>query len=305
MGSLITELLTIHDGNYVVRALVQMGGTTLATGMAASTTLELAEDQARLRVLQVMGLSPNGEPERSSPAQLSAYGVQVHWTGQQGDMPDLSALRFGSSQPHQPPAIASSPASSVSLPPSAPIPTVEARNADLPRPQVEATPAAPSISYPYAGLAPDESELINPPLSPPPQPAPQPVPAQPSPHPSVVPSQSAELDVPDDLDLDFDDNWEPSPPIPEPPAPEPEESSPIQRQPSPNPEPEPTIVVDRSDEIAQIDVEMRRLGWTKIQGRTYLQNTYGKRSRQQLTDQELLEFLEFLASQPSPSEAPF
>lgn len=58
---------------------------------------------------------------------------------------------------------------------------------------------------------------------------------------------------------------------------------------------------DLSDVIAQTDVEMRRLGWSSQQGRDHLTQTYGKRSRQQLTDEELLEFLLYLESQPVPA----
>jgi hypothetical protein len=63
--------------------------------------------------------------------------------------------------------------------------------------------------------------------------------------------------------------------------------------------------MDLSEAIAQTSVEIKRLGWTDVQGRTYLQRTYGKRSRQHLTDEELLEFLEYLRSQPSSNESPF
>ncbi|MEO0540522.1 MAG: hypothetical protein AAFZ80_06620 [Cyanobacteria bacterium P01_A01_bin.105] len=59
-----------------------------------------------------------------------------------------------------------------------------------------------------------------------------------------------------------------------------------------------TASTDLSDVIAQTDVEMRRLGWTSQQGREHLEGTYHKRSRQQLTDEELLEFLLYLESQP-------
>ncbi|NJR39013.1 MAG: hypothetical protein HC781_09465 [Leptolyngbyaceae cyanobacterium CSU_1_4] len=58
---------------------------------------------------------------------------------------------------------------------------------------------------------------------------------------------------------------------------------------------------DRSDEIARIGVEMKRLGWTTIQGREYLKQRYGKRSRQELNDSELLDFLAYLENQPAPS----
>ena len=55
--------------------------------------------------------------------------------------------------------------------------------------------------------------------------------------------------------------------------------------------------------IAQTDVEMQRLGWTKDQGREHLKKTYGKRSRTLLTEFELLDFLQYLylVSQPTPT----
>ena len=59
--------------------------------------------------------------------------------------------------------------------------------------------------------------------------------------------------------------------------------------------------VDLSDIIAQTDVEMSRLGWSSVQGRTYLEQAFNKRSRQQLTDEELLTFLLYLESQATPS----
>jgi hypothetical protein len=68
------------------------------------------------------------------------------------------------------------------------------------------------------------------------------------------------------------------------------------------PEETPTPTVDsedRSDEIARISVEMKRLGWTTTKGREHLKLTYGKRSRQELNDEELLDFLKYLESQPS------
>jgi hypothetical protein len=63
--------------------------------------------------------------------------------------------------------------------------------------------------------------------------------------------------------------------------------------------------MDLSDEIAQTSVEMKRLGWNESQGRTHLQRTYGKRSRQQLTPEELLDFLHYLQDQPSATESLF
>ncbi len=53
---------------------------------------------------------------------------------------------------------------------------------------------------------------------------------------------------------------------------------------------------DYEDVIAAIDREMARKPWTKEQGRDYLIEKYNKRSRQLLTDEELLDFLSHLKS---------
>jgi hypothetical protein len=71
----------------------------------------------------------------------------------------------------------------------------------------------------------------------------------------------------------------------------------INNFPPPQIAPEP---VDMSDAISKIDVEMERLSWTKTQGRDYLVRTFDKKSRQQLTNDELLQFLSHLKSLPTP-----
>ena len=68
----------------------------------------------------------------------------------------------------------------------------------------------------------------------------------------------------------------------------------------PSPSPETTsattsaAIPDYSDMMAQTDVEIKRLGWTKEEGKDYLLKTYGKKSRQLLSDEELKEFLIYL-----------
>ncbi|VEP16897.1 hypothetical protein H1P_5090002 [Hyella patelloides LEGE 07179] len=52
-----------------------------------------------------------------------------------------------------------------------------------------------------------------------------------------------------------------------------------------------------SEIIEATDGEMSRLGWNKEQGRQYLIDNYGKRSRLHLTDEELLEFWEYLKNE--------
>lgn len=56
-GRLISELVTIYHGKFIVRTLIQMDGEILASGLAAGDTVEMAEDLARVRSLQNLGLS--------------------------------------------------------------------------------------------------------------------------------------------------------------------------------------------------------------------------------------------------------
>ena len=54
-----------------------------------------------------------------------------------------------------------------------------------------------------------------------------------------------------------------------------------------------------SDLISQTDVEMARVGSTKVQGRDYLMRNFDKKSRLQLTIEELQKFLAHLESLPN------
>ncbi|MDZ7993541.1 MAG: hypothetical protein RM022_002470 [Nostoc sp. EfeVER01] len=49
--------------------------------------------------------------------------------------------------------------------------------------------------------------------------------------------------------------------------------------------------------ISQSDTYLAQLNWTPEQGREYLQQRYGKRSRLQLTDTEILDFIDYLKLQ--------
>ncbi|MEM9769710.1 MAG: hypothetical protein AAF892_17750 [Cyanobacteria bacterium P01_D01_bin.71] len=54
--------------------------------------------------------------------------------------------------------------------------------------------------------------------------------------------------------------------------------------------------INLSDVIAQTDIELRRLGWSVETGREYLEHTYQKRSRHELSEEELIQFLCHLES---------
>ena len=53
--------------------------------------------------------------------------------------------------------------------------------------------------------------------------------------------------------------------------------------------------------IEQTTTELKRLSWTNERGRLYLQETYSKSTRAELTDTELRLFLQYLRSQPTPT----
>ncbi|QLL29993.1 hypothetical protein D3A95_06045 [Thermosynechococcus sichuanensis E542] len=179
-GSIVSDLLQIHDGLFIVKTTLLVGDTILATGMAAAPTLEQAEDSARQRALQLLGIHLPVQTEAELIPRPAAALEAAPWS--------------------------------------------EASNTDL---LLEpTTPPSPRRSKP-----------------------------------AVKPSS---------------------------------EKPPTKREP-----------VDLADEIAQTTVEMKRLGWTEAQGRACLLERYGKRSRQQLTDEELLDFLHFLQRQPSAGEPSF
>ncbi|NJL45897.1 MAG: hypothetical protein HC922_09685 [Leptolyngbyaceae cyanobacterium SM2_3_12] len=77
-GSLVSELLTIHDGQYVVRVMVGLEGVTLAAGLGANPRLEMAEDIACTRALErLVGPISNAEKAKINPP-MAAPGETVH-----------------------------------------------------------------------------------------------------------------------------------------------------------------------------------------------------------------------------------
>jgi hypothetical protein len=212
-GSLISEFLTVHDGNYAVRALAQVGGTVLASGMAAHPNLEIAEDQAKARALEALGLTPLPVNPSTYPLpQWDTYSIPVD------PAPVTPPKRPSLDQP-TPPAL------NQTQPVNEPM---------INEPIAIESPQAPMLELlPQLEESSEKDKAIKP-----------------------------KKDKPEELSLA-------------------EETQ------------------DRSDEIARIGVEMKRLGWTTIQGREYLKQRYGKRSRQELNDPELLDFLAYLEDQPA------
>ena len=69
-GSLVSELVEIDRGTYIVKALVQIDNLILATALAGGSTVEAAEDAAKERAIATLCLdrqpniaSPSPQPE--------------------------------------------------------------------------------------------------------------------------------------------------------------------------------------------------------------------------------------------------
>jgi hypothetical protein len=246
-GSLISELVQIDHGKYIVRSSVQIEGVTRATGLAAAETLEEAEDRARSRALMVLGImTTTQESEVSSSKPI----VQIPPTPK---VVTTSQLNHSSTY-----------STGIS-----------------PYTQTEATTSLP-ISNPSKEDFSQQFPLKN--------------------------KQQEQLDVRgEDLGIMSFNKPEndPSPEIsvsnvtpftPRSYTPQQEAETSTTKK---NKKSEP---VDHSDTIARIDVEMQRLSWTTEQGREHLKQAYGKRARSLLNTEELLDFLQYLQSQPTPPD---
>ena len=202
-GCLTADLVSMHDGQYVVRATIVLQEKTLATGLAASADVQIAEDRARDRAIAALGIAT----DKPQPAE---------------ERPHVS-----DSQP---------------------------TNAQNELDAAHATDSPPPVN----GLA----EI------------------------TALPVTVSDTAIADDLGPPIDD-------IADEPVAAPSSAANRALESLSNS----THPVDLSDVIAQTDVELTRLGWTSAQGREYLEKTYGKRSRTQLTDEELMSFLLYLEEQ--------
>ncbi|MEH1858402.1 MAG: hypothetical protein V7L21_10425 [Nostoc sp.] len=279
-GSLISELVQIFQGKYIVRASVQIEGVTRATGMAAAETVEAAEDQARTRALIVLGIT-NAPPESvaltSNPVSPAQLNPSLNTKGGLSEPAAYSSAKNEDFVNSQWSAVSDK---EISIPPS------KERNI---KPEVV---TSSNEQYEYSNAAP-----LNDTYS---QDLGQNFP--------MTANRELEFDPPvENLEINFDNHPENqtfpaisannvTPFTPRSYSPQENVATPsVTGKRKKKAEP-----VDLSDVIAKTDVELQRLGWTPEQGREHLIETYGKRGRTLLTEEELHGFLKYLQSQPDP-----
>ncbi|GAB4343559.1 MAG: hypothetical protein OHK0047_36130 [Leptolyngbyaceae cyanobacterium] len=258
-STLVTELIQVQEGQYVVRALVQAGGTILTTAMAAAPTIEQAEDRARVRVLAVLGIAIEAGgtalPDRPSLLNGPNSRHQSFETESRFSLPIQAASPAEVRQEEQPPLPTYNPLETIT-------PLATGEDFDFSE-QVTEPPEGGSEEFSEVYDSNDEYAVQEFPL-PIPEPSPRSVTNKTSSKPPVdrpAPAKPAK----------------PEPAI----APTPEESE------------------DLSSLIALTDIEMDRIGWTKQEGRDYLKRTYRKSTRQKLEVDELMDFLNYLRALPS------
>ncbi|NJR50141.1 MAG: hypothetical protein HC780_11785 [Leptolyngbyaceae cyanobacterium CSU_1_3] len=249
-GALSSELVQVHDGQFVVRSIVQVSGSTLATGMAAADRIEVAEDRARLRAMEVLGIAPSA---MSTSDVASAFEMQARLMSEAPREPDASALKDAA-------AAAAIPA--IAIEEEAAPPTIVPPRSRGKKKEVLPTLPADDFLSTFPGL--EALPAIE-------------MPIEMEYEPEEFTSEMAVDALPDE-------------PLPSAKATVPAVE--MRHQP-----------IDLSDAIAQIGAEIERIGWTKKQGSTYLQETYGKKTRAELTEDELLEFLHYLKALPSKGQA--
>jgi hypothetical protein len=267
MGSLLSELLQIHEGKYVVKAIIQVGGSTLATGLSAAHTIEQAEDQARSRALVILGIDVG--QAHSGQNHLDQNHLGQNHLGQ----PYSTQVHFMHSEPEElpqraPQARLSPPSTQSEFLPMGEAAFQRALEVDW-NPSDSAALAFPTPEQQLSWLDadPDSSTQSN--VS-----APRSsIVSRPASQPSDKRQRSLRSSPPETSRSES-------------------RSEAAHQQPLAAP-------IDLSEVIAQTDVELKRLGWTHVQGRRYLEKTYSKRSRQHLTDAELIEFLDYLTAQPA------
>ena len=256
-GQLICELLTIHHGKFVVRCLVQVDGKTLATGMSAAESVEDAEDRARLRSLALLAFAA------PIPAPIEPVPVPA---------PVAAAV------PIPAPAIepVAVPAPVAAVPALAPLPVLE-------------MPVADQFALPHqSNFVNSESKFNEEPIAPVPEPLPPTVdrvdagfsPKQLDSDAWLSSSYGEplpELEVPSLSDRELSQG-----------AAEVRELQPIAMGiPSDS-------IEDASDTIAQIDAILMRLKWKKTQESDCLKHNYGVSSQRELSNEQLVDFLEYL-----------
>lgn len=273
-GSIVSELIDIDRGTYIVRVSIAVDEVVLSTGLAGANTVELAEDMARERAIAPLILSNHNTTNQSlhhSPSVAQTKSKPLDKLG--SSITDHQATKLENKIINGSSTIKNSTSFSA---------VKEEMLSDSQVSEIVESQKPPSsqpvLQEPKAETKVAPASLIEP-LEELPQPAEPTIDNSPN---LFAGTSNPQTIVQDKV----------------------EENNHVASENSANNSPAEVGALEEVNfnEIKhQTDLEIKRLGWTKEDGREFLKSRYGKRSRLQLTDSQLLEFLEYLASQPNPS----
>ena len=275
-GSIVSELVNIDRGQYIVKVSVTIDRVLLSTGLAAADKIETAEDNARERALLALALDTISNLSNSPVTGIdhSTQGIN-----RSSNLAKVSLEQEPATEKKTDKVQSLAVNASISST-STPVAKIEPKvNNHL----VEPSHPPHKIDEVPTDLAATRQNTLE----------------KTDFNTSVVPPSNQDLrveSIPEQLD-------NPSPEVTPPVAYEEKPSSvPTSQDLTKSPtQPIETVEFDFNEIKNRTDVEIKRLGWTKEQGRDFLLQTYGKRSRLHLTDQELMDFLHYLESQSNPT----
>lgn len=254
--SLISELLTIQGGKYVVKASVLIEGVARATGLAAADTIEQAEDRARKRAVEVLGMGnlTLGQPDVVDASLIPSQALSQPQGFSPREQPafsrePLDPVKFDRISTDTS-WLNDTPLTSETDPTPPVVPTEAVDWQDNAWPENSIADSMPTLG--------EENDLTI------------------SSFKKVTPIRSRRHD-PDKNAV---------PPLPSDAEPPEELEKPT----------EVIDPVDLSDLLAQIKSELKRLGWSEDQKNKFLERTYNKKSLDLLVKKEMVEFLEYLES---------
>jgi hypothetical protein len=295
-GSIISDLVQIHGDQYVVKVSVSLENTVLVSTLAADANLMLAENRAMERALTILGIRDSQQPAHE-PVNLTVK-----------PLPDLPiGLTNSIAQPQVAMASESVPnGANLPEPVANLVETLESPIIieETTLPPVPAIPAAEPIKI-QVEVA---SEISEQPMK---------FDAEPS-----LPEPDAEITIPTTNGKVATDSAPPEisanlPELPIETVPEIEvpmaKSSRTKK--TTTPDPLPTVIAEEApldeamvpiaepplsvtDMIPMINMELKRLGWSKDRGREYMVSLYNKRASALLSDDELFGLLQHLKAEP-------
>jgi hypothetical protein len=293
-ASLVSELLTIYEGKFVVRVVVQIDGVTRATGMATAQTVEEAEDKARSRAIAIVATDPS-LPLKATPKPAVAAVTEP-------PTPKTIAPEPIEKPTPSQPLSATEPVLGLNYESVAPTPLIELKPAfasnigsqTKSQRSISSNELAPEDDiFGEFGKIPDSnSHRSEAPVEPPTSDR----------LPLVAKPEQTKTSEPIDLSEDLakisvklkELKWTPE-----------QESEYLERnygksslgQLNTEQVQEFSHYLELFSQSTQITKELKELGWSNQRGRNYLKQTYNKQFRQELNYQQLQDFVEYLQAE--------